>query len=164
MKEKLLVGQFLKPHGLKGGIKLRSFMQISDDIFSQTVFDEKGKFYTFQSYGSQPAKGTFFVTVNDGITRNEAEDLQGTKLYLDRENLSKTKEDEFFYDDLIGLNVFSNNTQIGTISHVLNYGAGDILEIKFSDGKKKLISFENAAVFNINLKKKRLEINEEHLL
>ncbi|MHA1550291.1 MAG: ribosome maturation factor RimM [Alphaproteobacteria bacterium] len=164
MKKKILVGQFLKPHGLKGGIKLRSFMQVSDDIFSQTIFDEAGKSYQFETYGSPPAKGTFFVTVNDGITRNEAEDLQGTKLFIQQETLKKPEKDEFFYDDLIGLNVFSNDTQIGTISHVLNFGAGDILEIKFSTGEKKLISFEDSAVFNINLKEKRLEINEKHLL
>ena len=164
MKKKISVGQFLKPHGLKGGIKLRSFMQTPNEILSLSLKDDEGKDYTFKTYGSPPSPHTFLVHVNDGISREEAEALNGKKLYLDRENLSKTEKDEFFYDDLIGLNVFSNNTQIGTISHVLNFGAGDILEIKSSNGDKKLISFENAAVFNINLKEKRLEINEEHLL
>ncbi|MBN2676199.1 MAG: 16S rRNA processing protein RimM [Alphaproteobacteria bacterium] len=166
MKEKILVGQFLKPHGLKGGIKVRSFMATPKDLFSHTIFDEEGKVYKLETYGSPSPAETFYVWVNAGMTREEVEKLQGKELFMDRDLVGKLEKDEFFYEDLKGLDVYRQVDQkkIGTVFQVHNYGAGDILEIEALDGKKYMISFQNSSVPIIDLENNRIEIDDSDLL
>ena len=76
MKKQFLVGQFLKPHGLKGGIKLRSFMQSPADILSQTVHDQDGKAYSYLKQDGIDLEALRKVTDRFGtIDKNKAEKL-----------------------------------------------------------------------------------------
>jgi 16S rRNA processing protein RimM len=72
-----------------------------------------------------------FVARVKGVSdRNAAEALNGIELFATREALPPPEEDEFYYADLIGLRVESEQGAVlGTVIALHNFGAGDIVEI-----------------------------------
>jgi 16S rRNA processing protein RimM len=81
-------------------------------------------------------------------TREQAQTLGGTALFVDRSMLPPDLEDdEFYHADLIGLAVRDENgTKIGTIIGIHDFGAGDILEVRRKGGPSVMVPFTRAAV------------------
>ncbi len=73
-------------------------------------------------------------------TREAAAALSGLEIFARRDQLPTPSEDEFYYDDLVGLDAFdAAGRRLGAIASVSNYGAGDILEIAPEGGGETLL-------------------------
>ena len=80
--------------------------------------------------------------VTDLDDRDAAAALTGAALYVAREKLPPPDDDEFYIADLIGLVAVSpDGAEIGRVKNVLNFGAGDILEIAPAAGDTFLAPF-----------------------
>ena len=80
-------------------------------------------------------------------SRTDAERLAGRGLYVARDVLPEPEEREYYYVDLIDLRADSRDgSEIGRVSAVHNFGAGDILEITRPDGSTELIPFTDEHV------------------
>ena len=100
-----------------------------------------------------------FRGIND---RNAAEVLNGTELFVDRDALpdDDLEEDEFYYTDLEGLEVYdAENNHYGAVTAVYDFGAGDLLELKGPGKRPVLIPFSEAAVLEIDLEGGRLLVD-----
>ena len=86
---------------------------------------------------------TFIAVKADEVsTREEAEALKSTLLYVPRSALPQPEEDDFYYADLVGLEVKSTTgKRLGKIIGVHEFGAGDMLEIKPPKGAKNTASW-----------------------
>jgi 16S rRNA processing protein RimM len=100
-------------------------------------------------------KGATIIATLRGVSdRDEAERLKGTDLYVSRTALPPPEDDdEYYHSDLIGLKAISPDGEpIGTILAVHNFGAGDLLEVRFEGERQaQLIPFESAHVPRIDL-------------
>jgi len=78
-------------------------------------------------------------------SREAAEALKSTKLFVPRAALPEPEEDDFYYSDLIGLDVKSSDgKRVGTVTAIHEFGAGDMIEItphKDKKTKKRAASF-----------------------
>jgi 16S rRNA processing protein RimM len=104
------------------------------------------------------------ATLKGIATREEAERLNGVELYIARDQLPKTDEDEYYHADLIGLAaVTADDAPIGRVIAIHNFGAGDIIEIAPSHGATMLLPFTNAVVPTVDLAGGRvvIELPEE---
>ena len=91
--------------------------------------------------------------------------MRGVELYVPKDRLPPPEEDEFYYDDLIGLEVRDSQSKpLGTVTAVQNYGAGDILEIKGLDGAPLSVLFTKEAVPVVAIGEGFLTINENLLV
>ncbi|MEO8531824.1 MAG: ribosome maturation factor RimM, partial [Deltaproteobacteria bacterium] len=80
------------------------------------------------------------------------------RLFVDRAALPSLPDDEFYYSDLIGLDVLdTGGTLIGKVADVQNHGAGDILEVK--GAKPMLLPFTKAVVPTVDLAARRIIID-----
>jgi 16S rRNA processing protein RimM len=88
------------------------------------------------------------------ISKEDADNLKGTKLYVPRERLPELYEDEYYHTDLIGLSVQNlEGDNIGNIKSVLNHGASDLLEVEISNEKNSiLIPFTQKIVPKVDIK------------
>ena len=87
------------------------------------------------------------ATLKGVTTRNEAERLNGIELYVAREKLPATEDDEYYHADLIGLAaVTAADEPLGKVIAIHNFGAGDIIEIAPPRGPTMLLPFTNAVV------------------
>ena len=85
-----------------------------------------------------------FLGIN---TRNEAENIKGLKLYVNENVLPPTVEDEFYYSQLVGLQVESiEGIVYGKVITVQNFGAGDLLEVSITEQQQVLIPFTKEIV------------------
>jgi 16S rRNA processing protein RimM len=147
-------------HGVRGAVKLWTF---TEDPFAVTrycpLFSKDG-LQRFEITKAREANG-FLVATLEGITnRNEAERLNGIELYIARDKLPATDEDEYYHTDLIGLAaVTRSGEQLGRIVAIHNFGAGDILEVAPENGPTMLLPFSNAVVPEVDLKGGRVVID-----
>ena len=143
--------QVASAHGVKGEVKLYSFMEDRLNIKSFPVlYDEDGIGYEIKVTGL--FKEDLLIARLNGMTdRNAAERLKGKKLYVKRENLPKIGAEEYYHADLIGLSVVTTKgNDIGKITAVHNFGAGDILEVK-KGHNSLMLPFDRNIVTDIDI-------------
>jgi 16S rRNA processing protein RimM len=85
---------------------------------------------------ARPAKAGVVARVKEIATPEQADALRGLKLFVARDALPPTEdEDEFYLADLIGLSIESPaGEMIGKVKDVHNFGAGDLLEVTPAGG------------------------------
>lgn len=140
---RVCVAIFGAPHGVKGQVKLISYTENPETIFTyHEVQDAHGRPVSFHRVGV--VKGQYIVSLDVVRDRNQAQLLKGTKLYVDRDALPEPDEGEFYQEDLIGLSVQHAQTKevLGQVHHVSNYGAGDVVDIRFADGVEESFLFD----------------------
>ena len=145
----ICIGTFAGAHGVRGEAKLRAFTAEATDATGYgPVETEDGRRFTLKLV-REAKPGLLIVRSPEIATREDAQALGGTKLYVPRDCLPAPDEDEFYYEDLVGLAAVTvAGTPFGKVKAVVNYGAGDLLEIMNVPGEKtaQLIPFTRQAV------------------
>lgn len=102
----------------------------------------------------------------DGISdRDAAEALKGKELFISRDYLPQTKEDEFYHEDLKKYTVYNtSHIECGKIVAIHNYGAGDFFEIQLHNGQSATLPFTKEAVLDIMPSENKIVIDENFLL
>lgn len=137
----ILLGVISAAHGIRGDVLIKPYTEKPENLAKLRVTDSDGNVVAIKIIRNNK-KNELICRIADCTDRNQAEDLKGTKLYCGREDLPEIAEEEFYIEDLRGLDVLDENEKtIGTISDVVNYGAGDIIEIKFEDGSAEMFPF-----------------------
>lgn len=152
----ICVGVITTVHGVRGNVKVKSFTRNAADFAGfGPLCDASGR-RSFNVEIVGESKGVFLARI-DGVTdRTAAEALRGTELYVSRDKLPETAENEFYYADLIGLTAKTSDGKIlGRIKAVYNFGAGDMLEI---DGVEDFVSFSQKNVPDVDLKNKTVTV------
>ena len=95
--------------------------------------------------------GEGLVCQFEGVTdRTTAETLKGMLVGAPRENLPATAEDEFYWDDLIGLEVINSTGDVlGRVEGLIETGANTVLRLVSEDGKERLLPFVSSVVLAV---------------
>jgi len=127
--DRVCVGAIAGAFGVKGDVRLKSFCAEPDAIFDYALTTEDGS-QSFEATFVQSVKNGFAAKLSGVLTKEAADALRGTKLFALRADLPDLEDDEFYYSDLIGLDVLdTGGTALGKIKAVLNHGASDLLEV-----------------------------------
>jgi 16S rRNA processing protein RimM len=148
----VLLAAVIGAQGLKGEVKAKIFTATPDSLPRYGALHTKdGRRLSITAF--RTSKEGEAVIAFEGIRdRNAAEALKGTELFVPRNALPETDDDEFYHADLIGLEAQdSEGRVIGKISALHNFGAGDVMEIALPDGDHVLISFTRETVPTINV-------------
>ena len=157
--DRILVGRFGAPHGVRGELRLQSFTQDPAAIAKYGPLSGGGR--TYQITSLRPVKDNLFVARVAGISdRTAAEAITNIELFISRAALPPPDEDEFYLADLIGLEAIDEaGGVVGTVIGVPNYGAGDILEIApVAGGESLLLPFTKAVVPVIDFAARRVTV------
>ncbi|MGE0211287.1 MAG: ribosome maturation factor RimM [Parvibaculaceae bacterium] len=154
----IVVGAILGAHGVRGEVRLRSFTEEPRTIARYgALLTADGR--PLEIVSLKPAKDGFTARLKGVDTRDEAEALKGTELFIPRERLPDEKG-AWYHADLAGLQVFDvGGLRLGTVTDVRNYGAGDLLEIERPGRPSALVPFTDAFVPHVDLVAGRLTIN-----
>jgi 16S rRNA processing protein RimM len=151
-------------HGVRGEVKLWTFTQDPLAVKAYGPLRTKDGARQFEVTHARQAKDHLVATFKGVTSRDEAERLNGLELYVAREKLPATDEDEFYHADLIGLTVVTtSDAPLGRVVAIHNFGAGDIIEIAPPTGATMLLPFTNAVVPTVDLAGGRvvIELPEE---
>jgi 16S rRNA processing protein RimM len=151
-------------HGVRGAVKLWTFTEDPLAVQRYGPLMSKDGTRQFQVTHVREAKDHLVATLKGVATRDEAERLNGIELYIPRERLPDTDDDEYYHADLIGLTAITTADQpLGHVVAIHNFGAGDIIEIAPPKGATMLLPFTNAVVPTVDLAGGRvvIELPEE---
>ena len=153
----IFVAQVGAAHGVRGEVKVTTFtadpMALAD--YKTLLRQDGSPALTIAS--ARPAKGGIVARLKGVDDRNAAEALRGLKLYISRESLPPTDEDEFYLADLIGLAVETTAGELlGKVKTVQDFGAGDLLEIQPKAGASWWLPFTREAVPEVRIAEGRL--------
>ena len=139
-------------HGVRGAVKLWTFTEDPLAVRDYGPLMTKDGARQFEVTHAREAKDHLVATFKGIETRDDAEKLNGIELYIAREKLPATDDDEYYHADLIGLAaVNAANEPLGRVIAIHNFGAGDIIEIAPPKGATMLLPFTNAVVPTVDL-------------
>jgi 16S rRNA processing protein RimM len=154
-----LCAVILAAQDLDSSVKVKPFVENHKVITLKEIYFDDGTIAKITS--SRPKNDTLIIKIENINNRTDAEKLKGRKLYILKENLPILNNDEYYYNQLIGLILIdNNNNKIGTIVGVYNFGAGDIVEYEdIASNNLEMIPFNNNVFTNIDLKNKTCTIS-----
>lgn len=161
-KNYVSVGKILNFHGVHGEAKLGytknrgDFLAELKEVYVQV--ENEYRLMKIKNLRFTPKCGIIkFEGVN---SLNEILEYKGCLIFVSdevaREHL---EDDEFLIDELVGLNVYDGETRVGAIVGVSNNGASDLLSVKTLSKKVCLVPFVKAIVLSVDIKAKRIQIN-----
>jgi 16S rRNA processing protein RimM len=157
---RVLVAQIGAAHGLRGEVRLRSFTAEPMAVKDYGVLESEDGTQRFEIESLRPAKDVLIARLAGVADRNAAERLCNLRLYVARDRLPAPDNDEFYYADLIGLSaVASDSREIGTVVGLQNFGAGDLVEIKLTDGATVMLPFTKRIVPRIEIAAGRIVVD-----
>jgi len=146
-------------HGVRGAVKLWTFTEDPLAVKHYGPLTTKDGARQFEVTQVREAKDHLVATIKGVDTREDAERLNGIELYIAREKLPDTGDDEYYHADLIGLAAVTTSEEpLGRVAAIHNFGAGDIIEIAPPHGPTLLLPFTNAVVPTVDLKGGRVVI------
>ena len=159
MAAPICVARIGAAHGVRGAVKLLTFTEDPLAVQRYGPLTTKDGARQFEVTHAREAKDHLVATLKGVTTRDEAERLNGLELYVAREKLPATDDDEYYHADLIGLAaVTTANAPLGRVVAIHNFGAGDIIEIAPPQGSTLLLPFTNAVVPTVDLAAGRVVI------
>lgn len=151
---RILMGKIGAAHGIKGEVRITTFTGEPEAIASYGPLDTDRAGLTITIEAARLNKNVLVARVKGVGDRNAAELLNGVSLFVDRSRLpDPDDEDDFYHADLIGLDArLDTGVSIGEVSALLNYGAGDLLEVRDPrSGDSFLYPFTKAVVPTIRI-------------
>jgi 16S rRNA processing protein RimM len=121
-------------------MRLRSYTAEPAAIAQYGPLEDEAGVRRFEIEALRGTPKALTARIKGVTTREAAEALTGTRLYIDRALLPAREEDEWYHSDLIGLATQDQDgATIGTVVAVHNFGAGDIVEIAPAGGGATLL-------------------------
>ncbi len=163
MEQRFVIGKILKPKGLKGELKVSSYL---DDIyFFETLdclyLDGKNLKLNIKSLKVRQDKVYLFFEGYDTV--ESVDDFRNTEISVLQEDAPKLNEGEFFVGDILGAIVKDENgTIIGELEEIKNYGSTDVYTLK-NKGKEIMFTEVEGLIETVDLEEKEIVVNSKIL-
>jgi 16S rRNA processing protein RimM len=158
-KNLLEIGLLIGVHGIKGEVKLKSYTEIPENLFSYKDFYIENSDKPINLKFVRKVKQNLICKIENISTRTDAEKLRGLKLFINRDNLSKLADDEFYQVDLIGFQVYNlNRESFGSVISFNDFGGGLLVEVK-NNNKMFYLPMSSNFLKNINYVEKKIILN-----
>ncbi len=161
-ENRVCIGAFAGAHGVKGAALIKTFTETPENIAAygpvKTENGERSFTLTFIRAGKP---GFVIVSAPEISSREDAQALKGQRLYVGRSQLPPPDEDEFYHQDLIGLDAIDENGEpLGFVKAVYNFGAGDLIELDHIPGIKgvRVAPFTKANVPKVDIAAGRVTV------
>ena len=148
-KDFILVGSIVGLHGLKGYLKVKSFLENPKDIFK---FDEYFiNKLSFSSILLKFNKKSVFICELVGINSiEEAKKFVNNDIFIYKSSLPKIDKDEIYLNDLISYNVeLESGLCLDELVNFYDFGAGPIIGVK-QGYTEKMLPFSDNFIINID--------------
>jgi 16S rRNA processing protein RimM len=161
MQDLVLLGKILSAHGLKGHVKVWSYCELPYNLVSYGALTDKTGKHTFELSLESQTSGGMIASIKGIKSREAAEALRNTELYVSRDKLPETKAGEYYQNDLIGMPVYkTDGSAFGHVGGFHNFGAGVIIEIRLSDSDHtELFAFTEKTFPLVDMNARRITID-----
>jgi 16S rRNA processing protein RimM len=149
----VILGRLADPYGIRGWIKLHPY---GDDPLAWAEMpvwwiSKDGEAWRECGLKGLKVHGNGLVVLLDGVDdRNASEAMKGVLVGAPRAALPTTDEDEFYWADLIGLEVVNTaDERLGKVTGLIETGANAVLRVVGDDDVEHLVPFVSAVVLTV---------------
>ncbi|MCR5597563.1 MAG: ribosome maturation factor RimM [Lachnospiraceae bacterium] len=160
--EYFCIGVITEPHGIKGEVKVYPTTDDPDRIadLDEIILRGGGKDRLVHPVSVRWQKDRLIIKFKEINDRNESEILRKYELYVTRENAVELGENEYYVQDLIGLDVYDEKDElIGRLDDVIRTGANDVYQIVKNDGNELLLPAISECVLNVDVENGRMTVH-----
>lgn len=154
------MGRVAAPYGIKGWVKVQPYTEYLDSLLDFPVW-RLGKANAWSEFQVLDARvhGRVLVASLENVTdRNRAETLAGMEIAVPRAEMPEAEEGEYYWDDLIGLEVVNlAGENLGRIEGLLETGAHDVMRVL--GDRERLIPFTEPIVCSVDMDAGRVEVD-----
>ncbi|HTM44984.1 MAG TPA: ribosome maturation factor RimM [Polyangiaceae bacterium] len=134
----LEVGRILKPHGLKGEVRVQLHWVGSEALnhVSEVLLRKEGREIQARIASVRDGGKGVLLSLNEVADRTAAEAICGASVWVDRAQLPKLKPGEYYLADLIGAQVVAPDGALGKVVDLSFYPSMDCLIIETLTGAR----------------------------
>lgn len=130
MKEYIFIGRIVNTHGIKGELRILSDFEKKEKVFKKGILIFIGQNKQAETIESYRHHKQFEMIILKGFTNiNQVLKYKGQNVYVERKTL-ELKENEYVYEELIGMWVIENEECIGKIKNIVYNKANLLLHIE----------------------------------
>lgn len=166
------VGRIADAWGIKGWFKV-----LPHSADPQALFSSKRWFLQPSEKGPKAFAGTVLLRVReakehsgtvvaraDGVDdRAAAESLRGARIFVPRSSFPTAGEDEYYWIDLIGLDVVNREGQhLGQVRELMATGPQTVLVLEYQEAgqvQERMLPFVSAYVDGVDLQARRITVD-----
>ena len=161
----VVVGKVVGPHGIGGLLRVVSFTHPAENLLRYVPwsFLRDGAWGEVAACpeGARRRDNGFLCRVDGVADRDAAASLSGVLIGVPETALPEPETDEYYWRDLIGLDVFAvDGDRLGRVDNLMATGANDALVV--SDGvSERLIPFIESVVKDVDLSRSVIVVDWE---
>lgn len=153
----IVIGRLQKPFGIRGEIRVQAYTETFEAFEKSEWLQVKEKRMTIKQI--RVHKGSVLVLFDGINTPEQASEFSGQLIQTSERNLPAKDEDEYYYFELIGLDVFTKSGRhLGKITEIMATGANDVFVVN-GDCGEVLIPFIDDVVTEIDLATKKVQVD-----
>lgn len=158
---RIIIGRINGIYGVRGWVKVYSYTRPIENILSYSPWQlyQHKQWQTVKVSEGKPHGKGIIVRLETCQTREQAALLLGSKIAIARDQLPPTEDDEYYWSDLIGLNVINQDgIAFGTVDYLIETGSNDVLVVKGE--RERLIPFiMHDFVIQVDLQQQRILVD-----
>ena len=157
------VGKIVNMQGLQGEMRVLSVTDFAEERFKKgntlALFDKKDQFVMDVEIASHRKVKNFDIIKFKGMYHiNDIEKFRDFTLKVREEDLTDLEDGEFYYHEIIGLEVYENDVLLGTIKEILQPGANDVWVVKRKGKRDLLLPYIPPVVLGIDIVQGRVDV------
>lgn len=157
------VGKIVNTQGLQGEVRVLSVTDFAEERFKKgsrlALFDKKDQFVTSLEIASHRKHKNFDIVKFKGLYHiNEVEKYKEFTLKIAEEDLTELADGEFYYHEIIGLDVYEGKELIGQVKEILQPGANDVWVVKRKGKRDLLLPYIPPVVLNVDIPNHRVDV------
>lgn len=151
----LVIGEILRPHGIRGELRMRVLTDNPDHLPQlKTVHlgnsSNDAKLQEFALNRVRFNKQYALLSLEGCCNRNEAERLRGLTVLISSDQAAPLGQGQYYLFQLIGLQVIADQTVIGRVKDVLQTGANDVYIVDGDEYGEVLIPAHDETILRID--------------
>lgn len=159
----VILGQVVGVFGIKGWVKVRSDTDPPTNIlnYSPWYLSKNTEYHPLALVVGQRHNKGLIAQLAGSEDRDSAAALVGSKIAILRSQLPAAAEGEYYWSDLIGLDVYTlQNEHLGRVTSLMQTGANDVLVVQGQE--EILIPYVwDHYIYKVDLAARRIEVDWE---
>ncbi|MEQ1638190.1 MAG: ribosome maturation factor RimM [Methylococcales bacterium] len=160
-RQYLTIGKISGVFGVKGAVKVFSYTEPRENILTYPIWilSKNAAFKSIKVVAGQSQGKTIVATLEGIVDRDQAAELNGWEVLIERAHLPPAAAGEYYWVDLEGLSVVTiEGVNLGVVDHLLETGANDVLVVKAE--RERLIPFlREQTIKSVDLNQGRIVVD-----
>jgi 16S rRNA processing protein RimM len=158
----IAVGVLRGAHGVRGEVRVKSYTADPEALFTYGPLLDASGAVLLTPKSARPGKDHFIVRPKEMKQKEEWDAMRGQLIHVPRARLPDADEDEFYIEDLAGMDVYdAGGSPAGRVKSVQNFGSGDLLEVDvIGSASTVFVPFTRLDVPEVDMAARRVTIPE----